>query len=263
MNRVAPLLALLVVAACDLPPDRVGHGPVALGSDPTDGDVDVDRAAGFRIYFDRALFPRDVHRGNVWVQSGTRSAFLSAWFEPVERVIYAENIGIPLDPLVRYRLVVEDVRDLDGEPMEGRYEATFETGTSLVGGTARPPVSYADVEPILAGCAVNGCHGGEHPSVGLDLGSPAGIRSTAIRVVARETRVGTQADLVWHGAPTLDGLAIIDVVGGVGRPARSYLMYKVLGDPHAAGDPMPPDAPLSAAELSSLSWWIHNGAPTD
>ena len=87
--------------------------------------------------------------------------------------------------------------------------------------------------------------------------------STAIGVVARQTRVGTQADQVWHGAPTLDGLAIIDVIGGVGRPARSYLVYKVLGDPHAAGDRMPSDAPLSSDELASLSLWIRNGAPTE
>ncbi len=255
MNRTASLVFLFALAACDLPVDRVADGPVVVGSDPSDGDVGIDRARRFRIWFDRQLFPRDAHRGNVRVQSGVRSAFLSAWFEPVERVLHAELIGASLDPEVRYRLTVEDLRDLGREPMDSPYVVTFDTGTSADGGPRQPSPGWDGAAPILAGCATDGCHGGEAPALGLDLGTPEGVRLTAIGVVAQQTRVGIQEDEVWHGAPTLDGLAIIDVVGGVGRPARSYLMHKLLGEAHAT--------PPSLAELSILSWWIRDGAPTE
>jgi len=211
-----------------------------MGSDPADGDVDVDRAPTLRVFLDRPIYPGDVHRGHAWVQSGVRSAFLSPWFDPVGRVLTAELIGSPLEPHVRYRMVIEDLRDLDLEPMGRPYEITFETGLEATPRPAPPAVGYDEVRPILAGCSVERCHGGDRPALGLDLSSPEGIQETAIGVAARQTRVGTQAGELLHGAPTLAGLAIVDVVGGVGRPARSYLLYKVLGDPHAGGDTMLP-----------------------
>ncbi len=262
--RPAALIVLLSVAACDIPPDRdPGSGPVVLATDPADEQTGVDRADGFLVFFDRYVSPRDVHRGRVRVQSGSRAAFVSPWFEPVERALRVELIGVPLEPSVRYRLWVEGIRDLDGVRMREAHEVTFETGFAAEGRPEPPAVPFERVRPIFAGCASDGCHGAERPALGLDLSSGEAIARSAVGVVAEETRVGTQAEAPWHGAPTLDGLAIIDVVGGVGRPARSYLMYKVLGDPHAGGDPMPPAARLGAAELSALSWWIRGGAPTE
>ncbi len=246
-----------------MPPARDADGPVVLASDPMPGDVDVDRAASFRVFFDRPVLPRDVRRGRVVVRSGGRSAFLSAWFDPVERVMHVENLLPPLDPDVGYRLVVEGVRDLERRPMADAYTAPFTTGAEARG-TPTPLAGWADVAPILARCAADGCHGGATPALGLDLSSGAGVEATAIGVAARQTRVGTQDDTVWSGASTLDGLARIDVVGGVGRPSRSYLLYKVIGDPHAAGSvmPPPPDDPLTADEQGRLSRWIRAGAPT-
>lgn len=241
----------------------MGEGPTVLATDPADGAVDVDRGRGFQVYLDRHVSPRDVHRGHIRVQSGSRSAFLSPWYDPVERVLHAELIGAALEPSVRYRLWVEGIADLDGVPMLDRHQITFETGTDVSGGPVAPAASYDDVRPILDTCAASNCHGGELPVLGLDLSDGPAIEATAIGVVAEQTRVGTQAELPWHGARTLDGLAIIDVIGGVGRPSRSYLMYKVLGDPHAAGTPMPPASPLGAEQLSTLSSWIRGGAPTE
>lgn len=255
MSRAATLLVVLVLVACDIPVERAADGPIVLGTDPADGDVGIDRATELRVFFDRQLYPRDLHRGNVRVQSGARSAFLSAWFEPVERVLHAEIIGAPLDPEVRYRFSVEDLRALDGVPMDGPHVVAFDTGTSADGSSPPPSVSWGEVAPILAECAREGCHGGEVPVLGLDLGTPEGVRATAIGVAAQQTRVGTQEEAVWHGVPTLAGLAVIDVVGGVGRPARSYLMHKLLGELHVER--------LSASELSLLSWWIRGGALTE
>lgn len=257
--------ALAATDGCDIPPDvEVAGGPVVLGSDPVAGELDVDRSAVFRVFFDRAVYPRDVHRGHVSVQSGTRGVFLAPTFDPVDRVLVLRNAGVPLDPAVVYRLRVEGIRDLDHHTMAAPYEIAFTTGEVATPEPIPEPIGYAQVAPILAGCAIAGCHSADRPVLGLDLSSAEGIRTTAIGVVAEQTRVGTQGERPWHGAPSLDGLPLIDVVAGVGRPAHSYLLYKALGEPHAAGDRMPPetDPPLDAAALRTLSDWILAGAPT-
>jgi hypothetical protein len=225
----------------------------------------VDRAAGLRVFFDRPLFPRDVHRGHVAVQSGTRGVYLQLRFDPVERVLSVAHDAL-LDPEVVYRLEVEGMRDLDGHAMAEPFVATFTTGARAEGDPpAAPRPGWADVAPIFDRCAANGCHGGDRPVLGLDLSSGAAVRRTAIGVVAEQSRRGVQGDEPWRGADTLAGLARIDVVAGVGRPSRSYLLYKALGDPHAAGDPMPPPPaePLAGPQLRLLSDWILAGAPTD
>lgn len=241
----------------------VGTGPVVTGADPAFGAEGIDREATFRVFFDRIIYPGDVHRGHFGVQSGARSVFVSGWFDPVDRVLVVENLGDPLEAEVTYRLRVAGIADLDGVGMESAYETPFETGRVAVGERPRA-VGWDRVAPILSErCATESCHGASAPVLGLDLSSAEGVRTTAIGVVAEEARVGTQGDSPWHGAPTLDGLARIDVVGGVGRPARSFLLYKVLGDPHAAGAPMPPDEPLSSAEIALISAWIRAGASTE
>jgi hypothetical protein len=97
--------------------------------------------------------------------------------------------------------------------------------------------------------------------VGLDLSSRAGIERTAIGVRASKL-AGTTGDEGARGALQLAGMNIIDVVAGRGSPATSYLVYKVLGDPHVLGERMPEGRPpLSEAELRMLSTWIAQGAP--
>lgn len=262
MSRGASLFFFVIAgAACDLPLERdLGSGPVVLSSAPADGAVDVDRAGPFRVSFDRAVFPRDAHRGNVRVQSGARAALVSVWLEPVDRILEVELLGEPLAPTVRHRLVVEGLRDLALVPMAEAHEAVFETGPRAEGAAPRRE-SFDRVRPILARCAADGCHGGAAPALGLDLASGEGIQRTAIGVVAEGSRTGTQGDDPWHGASTLAGLARIDVVGGVGRPGQSYLMYVLLeeGAGHAADLVDPP----SEEDLRTLSYWIRAGAPTE
>ncbi|MFK7984507.1 MAG: Ig-like domain-containing protein [Sandaracinaceae bacterium] len=250
---------------CDLPIEaNPTAGPAVLASDPADGDPDVERSGAYTVWFDRPILPRDVHRGRVMVASGGRGVFLSPVFDPVERSLHLVNLGSPLDPEVRYRLRVSGIRDLDGFVMAEPYEIAFDTGTAIQE-TAPAAVAYADVEPILATCAAEGCHRPPDAVLGLDLSSPAGIRDTAINVLAEQTRVGTQSGALYRSVTGLRGLARLDVTGGVGRPSRSYLLYKVIGDPHVVGDRMPPGpAPaLDAAALSLLSRWIFQGASTD
>lgn len=263
MRVVAAAFGIITsLVACDVPPDLTPQrGPVVLGAAPADGEGDADRAGPFRVYFDRRLFPRDVHRGNVSLASGTRGAFLALRFDPIDQVLVVQPQA-QLDPAVRYRLSLEGLRDLEGRPMAATV-ITFETGEDAVGEPPPAAPGWADVEPIFAGCATEGCHAGPAPALGLDLSSGASVARTAIGVPAAQTLVGAQ-DRVWYGASSLDGLARVDVVAGQGRPSRSYLLYKVLGDPHVAGERMPPapGAALDARSLRLLADWILAGAPT-
>lgn len=263
MSRLWAVAALLCCGACDLPPEAEGGGPVVLGSDPSDGDVGVARGRDLRVFFDRPIHPRDVHRGRIAVRSGGLAEFLSAWFEPVDSVLHVENLSRPLDPDTVYRLIVTDVRDLDRVAMEEAYVAVFHTSEEIGAPDPVPLAGWSDVAPIFAArCA--GCHGGAEPILGLDLSGPEQIERTAVGVPAEQSRVGVQEEDAWPGASTLVGLDRIDVSGGLGRPGRSYLVYKLLGDPHAAGQPMPPpgEPPLTPAERRTISLWIRAGAPT-
>lgn len=264
--RSTVVLAALALG-CDIPPELpAADGPRVVASDPQAGDQGVDRAVTIRVFVDRPLLPRDVHRGTVSVRSGERSAYVAPYFDPIDGAIVIANLGEPLDPSVVWRARVEGVRDLDRHAMAEPWEAAFRTGEQADGEVPPPPPRFADVAPILSGrCAERGCHGGDAPALGLDLSSAEAARRTAIGVPAEQARTGAQGDRAWHGSSTLTGLARVDVVGGVGRPAFSYLVYKVIGDPHTIGDRMPPSdrAPLDAAELRLLSRWILAGAPTD
>jgi hypothetical protein len=255
------------VLGCDVPPESAPRdGPHVVASIPADGDENVDRAATFRAFFDRPVLVRDVNRANVTLTSGAVSAFLGLSFDPVDRLLRAENLGEPLDPTVVWELQILNVRDLDRAPMPETFSIAFTTGVDAIGEAPAPPVSFSSVAAIFTEhCASAGCHVGPTPVLGLDLSSAAAVVATAINVPAEQTRVGVQEADPWHGTSTLAGLARIDVEVGVGRPAASYLVYKVLGDPHAWGSQMPPapGSPLSHAELSLLSQWIGQGAPTD
>ena len=102
-----------------------------------------------------------------------------------------------------------------------------------------------EVAPILEErCA--SCHGSQGVA-GLRLDSEEGIRATALGVPATG----------WPGWLRV----------AAARPGESYLLYKIVGDPLAAGAPMPrtwdgPSAPpLAAEEQRILSDWIAGGAP--
>lgn len=255
----------VVAAGCDLPPEHGPPvGPRVVASDPFDGETNVDRSRSLRVMFDRAVLPRDVDRAHVGLESGVRNVFLELFFDPVERALHLHH-DTPLDPSVLYRLEVHGLRDLAGRPMSEPFVAAFRTGRRAYGEPEPEPPRWSDVAPIFASCAEDACHGSNRPVLGLDLSSADGIRRTAVGVVAEQSRLGVQEGDPWQGAPTLAGLARVDVVGGVGRPSRSYLLYKVLGESAVWGDPMPPPPalPLDATQLRLLSDWIRAGAPTN
>jgi hypothetical protein len=255
----------MVGGGCDLPPEpRALEGPRVLSSDPEDGAQGVDRAKSVRVRFDRALAPEDVHRGNVALVSGARSAFLAPRFDPVDHALLLDIAGEPLDPNVLWRVELGELRDLELAPMEP-VTLSFRTGDQAVGDPPLAAPSFADVAPIFERCASAGCHAGPDAVLGLDLSSAEAIRRTAVGIAAEQVRVGVEGERPWDGADGLFGLARIDVAADRGNPAQSYLLYKVLGDPHIAGARMPPApaAPLSEGELRALADWILVGAPSD
>lgn len=202
--------------------------------------------------YERRLAPWTVHRGTVRVGSGGASAFLSVGYDPVRLEIVARPFDRPLIANVDYTIFVEGARDLDGvlvEPFEAQFSTGDELGEPAVWGTTR----WADIEPIVMDACAD-CHDADDP-IGLDLSSPEGWESTAFGVPAIQT--GGREAFPERG---LGGLPRVDLIAGGGRPATSYLVYKLLDDPHVIGARMPPEEPLSVAEIAAIADWITGGA---
>lgn len=236
-------------------PLSLDEPPRLVSASPAMGSVGVDRVPILRLEFDRPLAPGSVQRGDVRLSSGPVNVFLSVDADPIGRAIVATPFrGRPLEPLVQYEWIVDGVRDLDGIPIEP-VEILFTTGESVSTRPERPRVQPEEIVELFAVHCVDGCHGGDDPALGLDLSSADAIRLTAVGIPAVQT--GARESYAPRG---LRGMEIVDVLGGAGRPATSYLLYKMLGDPHALGDVMPPEGALPTESLELVSEWIAQGA---
>jgi hypothetical protein len=235
-----------------------------IASSPPFGAEGVDRRVEILLVFDRPILPRSVTDDTVSLRSGRRQVSIVARADPLLPGI-AITLRQLLDPEVRYEVRVAGARDLDG------HEATpvsihFFTGTAVSDPRPLPVPPWSDIAPLFAS-ACGRCHGGRAPVLGLDLSSAEGIRRTALGVSAVEVagmRSGATASLT----AGLLGLPRIAVLGGVGRPEESYLVYKLIGDPHVVGDPMPPPvdggpSQLGPEAIRAIAWWIAAGAPTE
>ncbi|MEM9073868.1 MAG: hypothetical protein AAGE52_35580 [Myxococcota bacterium] len=180
---------------------------------------------------------------------------LSVRYDPVR----GEAIAVPTSTLVEgvvYRLQAEGFRDLDGiEAEPARIE--FVTGANADGTYEVGTTSWEDVREFFSTrCASAGCHTGEAPPLGLDFSSAEGVERTALGTIAVQT--GGREEFPIRG---LRGFPIVDVIAGGGRPSTSYLIYKMLGDEHIQGDPMPPEG-ADLREIELVADWILAGAPT-
>ncbi len=98
-----------------------------------------------------------------------------------------------------------------------------------------------DVVPIFTGsCIDGGCHSGQRPKEELSLEAD----------VSYAELVGVTA------VQCSDGRALVEP----GAPESSYLMQKILGVDMCSGTVMPKGAPLSLAEVDTISAWICGGA---
>lgn len=273
-SGVASALRTLACAAlfcaalgCDVPQPRVEEGPRLLAVTPLDGAEGVSRRTRVVFTFDRALQPSSVTSTSAVLVSGSRAMPVTRWVDPVSRTLTLELTGTAeLLPDLRFRAVVDGVRDLDGRVAE-RIEIAFRTGTSSREPEPRPAPSFREiVEPLLRErCASEGCHGGATPVLGLDLSSGDAIARSAIAVPSVEAG---EPPLPGSTLPGLGGMRRIEASAGVGFPERSYLVYKILGDPHVVGERMPPPSDaggpgLSETEQQLIADWIRAGASLD
>lgn len=253
-----------MLIGCDVPPDAARRDPPRVVSTvPAAGAVEVDRAAPMRVVFDRPLLPRSVDRMTVVVRSGTRVMPVAVRADPVLPGLVVTPSGA-LEPTARWELRVDGVRDLDGTLAEALV-VPFDTGSASTVPSPPPPPAWSEIGPLLA-ASCGPCHAGERGALGLDLASAEGVRATAIAVPALQT--GNASSPTGSPRVGLVGLPRISVLAGGGAPELSYLVYKVLGDPHVQGDRMPPPSdagatPLSTDDVRRIAEWIRAGAPTE
>ena len=250
---------VLLIAGCDLPIGEAGDGPHVISITPSLTGTPIARDATFRIELDRRVTPSSAVDGVVEITSGDNYVWLAQHIDVVHPALIVTPLD-PMDPDVNYGLRVRALRDFDGHASRELPRVLFHTSRAL--GTRAPPaaVPFAEVAPALAGCATSGCHAGSRAPLGLDLSSATAVRATAIGVPAREERSSVDGYLDTAVSAALLGLPRVDP----GNPARSYLLYKMLGDPHIAGASMPPSGDASSsADLELVQRWIFAGASTD
>lgn len=263
LARVAPSV-LLWLSSCSFSDGAGVDRPRVVESEPAAGATNVALDATLRVRFDRTMSVRSLNRGTVRLRSGIVDEALSLRYEPTRRELVAVSFdGAPLAANVQYRLRLDGIFDVAGVEPNSVIEIPFRTGTRAVGTPGPAPVGWADVsELFLERCSSASCHG-DAAAAGIRLDSGDAVRATAIGRARRPTAGGA----VGAGTFGLTGLPVIDVVGGVGRPGTSYLLYLVIDDPAIDGQAMPPATELTAGGLAAdealrLSEWIRAGAPT-
>jgi Bacterial Ig-like domain len=159
-----------------------------------------------------------------------------------------------LRPDIGYSItVLPALQSLSGCPAIYQQRA-FSTGATARVPAPRPPVTFADVQPIFAArCGGAGCHREDPAAGGGCLATPA------------------------EGLSLCDGDAVRAMVGVSSRQvsdialvqphdsASSYLLRKLLSGPSgpapgALGHRDPPGAPLSDDDLAAIAGWIDGGA---
>lgn len=242
-----------------------------IDSVPASGSRDVSRRPRIRAQLDRRVLARSIHGGNVRLESGAVAVRLGMHFEPVTRELVFEPApdAAPLRPGTAYRVRIRDLVDLDGHRQPEEYTVVFHTGEAVEPPPSRDRAGWEQVQPLFERHCVDGpCHDAEIAAAGLDLSSGPAVAATALNVPSTQFPRGTVDVGSAPGARMLAALPVVDVLAGKGSPASSYLLYKVLADPHIVGEPMPPPrdgapAGLSVQAARTLSSWILAGAPTD
>lgn len=231
---------------------------------PADGAQGVDRRVRILVVLDRPILPRSITQDGVRLVSGERSVSLLVRADPLLPGLVVTPRST-LEPGVRWNLRVQGLRDLDGREA-APIAIAFRTGQTATPPDEPPAPGWAEVGPLLQR-ECGSCHGGPGAVLGLDLASAEGIRRTAIGVLPRGLPAVPSPD----GAPLVGGLSgmpRIFALAGSGRPEQSYLVYKIVGDPHVVGSPMPPPTDagpggLSRSSIEAIARWIEAGAPTE
>jgi hypothetical protein len=250
-------LAVSLLASCDLasrdserPPLHVletvpanGAGTDCSRLDPSCG---VPLRTTIRVRFDRPLWPEPLNFEAVRVYTGTPSnrVAVTAIDYSVFDWTLSFRLGRPLAPRTLYQV---ELPGWDGTPGPRAYDgAELEPGgVPLRFSFVTSDTDASDLAPVLpspsceqavavfeAHCSTGACHGGETPAMGLRLDSRAGLRSSALRRVARQTETASTVG-VPHSHPARFGTAmpLLDP----GNAANSYLFYKLFITPQGFG----------------------------
>lgn len=215
------------------------------------------------LRFDRLLAPSTVQRATVSLRTGALGVFCGVTYDPVARVVVVQPNPAEMRPGLQYVLRVEPgLLGWDGSALAAPFTVRFVAGPRVSPPSPEPVPSLArDIAPRLAArCGDARCHGGVAPVMGLDLSSASALRATTLRVLARQRPEGpwVQSAPRWGALPRIDP----GVAEGQGRPAMSYLLYKILGDGPIAGARMPPEGDaLTDDETTQIARWIAAGAP--
>ena len=283
--------------------DRPAPMLVEMRPEPLDTDVPLERA--MRLRFDRYLRPASVVRQSVLVtpgfidpESGALTGpafFFDPVYDPYDRLVVfqlgrARWVPTTLHSVRLFAPVDEaDIagfRAFDGAPFAETVAFSFVAGDLV----SKPDADNDDVLPrvrfcehddgsdalpaaevvLRTSCATSGCHGAS-PVLGMDLSGAAAMRSTAIRVVARQTMtgpsVGGTSDLPHRFG---DDMPRVDP----GSAGNSYLVYKLLvnrdnhpdpGEAESDSDPwlggISSPGPSSSLEIDRLRSWFVRGKP--
>jgi hypothetical protein len=266
-------------------------------TDPTP-ECPVPTNVRLELRFDRFLLPGGGIGSGVALYTGNPPANgigMNARYDVIERVVVLEP-GRPLQPNTLYTVEIVPGADSSrgfwaydlGRLEEGELPLTY----SFMTGSGPAPVPPArpessetcDSMPSLAFAGCVSCHttqpGAEtqppskYPPMGLDLSTPQGLFYTAIGRVAHQAETGN--DGAGEGLRTPVRFGVQMNVIDPGRPATSYLMYKLLQKPanyalaptEASCDTgyHPPVsaascAPPDDAEVERLREWFLRGEP--
>jgi hypothetical protein len=245
------LAMALGTAGCPPPPaddpDAARLGPSPMSVVPESGATDVPIDAVIRVEFDDHVDGHSISQARFDLYSGTVDLWVMASYDPVRGELRVWPSAQMRKRALWLLELKQGLTGLGGELVPPGKVTEFETGEQATGEDPYPLRNWeTHVAPIFESRCVS-CHGGASPLAGLRLDTREGISQTLL---------GAESD-GWDGWRR----AI------PARPGQSYLLYKLIGDPRIAGEPMPrgldgeETAPLAESDRRAVSDWISSGAP--
>jgi len=217
----------LVLSACA--PD-VEVDPMEVAATVPEEDGVISANLPIRIGFSEHIAPGVGFAGRVSLRIDALDVAFSAGYDPVDRaLVVVPTNDLRVGQLHTLSLTAEGIESADGRPLDRDLILTFLVGSPTAAPRAQPAVDFErDLVPLFAGRC--GCH-----------------------VMGQAAPPLTPAALV--GQPS--GRDPARLLVQPGDPRRSLLVQKVLRDyPGLPGDPMPPEAALSAAEQRLIVGWV-------
>lgn len=209
--------------------------PIQVASTAPEEEGVVAANLPIRIVFSDHIAPGIGFGGRVALRIDTLDVAFTAGYDVVDRaLVVVPAADLRVGQVHTLTLTAEGIESADGRPLDQDLILTFLPGSPTAAPRAQPAVDFErDLVPLFAGRC--GCH-----------------------VIGQALPPLTPAALV--GQPSVRDPARTLVRPG--DPRRSLLVQKILRDyPGLPGAPMPPEAPLSAAEQRLIVGWVEGLLP--